>query len=439
MAVNLSKNGPALTAAYNEVVDEKSETNWVLFTYEGNTNDIRLAEKGDGGLEELIEELNSGKVMYAFCRVQDPNSGLPKYVLINWTGEGVKDARKGQCASHVSAMANFLKGAHVTINARAEEDVEPDAIMQKVAKASGANYSFHKESNRFRDAGPQGPVGSVYQKTNAMSEIKRTNKDTFWAQAEKDEEKRLQEEKRKAEEERLKLEKERKDREVKEAELRDRRGKERASQIDEQRKYQQKQEVVSQAQEKQQWEEQEREQTAQQKPLKRGESVEKANRSVNPREMFKQREMGVTPAYTDNSQSSPKPESSFEEQPRSEYVEPEYEPEPEYEDVQLAGDHYEALIDQQQQQQPHYEAVVEPDAIYEEAVQVEEQNTYEQAGDRGICARALYDYQAADDTEISFDPDNIITGIEMIDEGWWRGYSPDGHFGMFPANYVELV
>lgn len=38
----------------------------------------------DGGLEELFEELNSGKVMYAFCRVQDPNSGLPKYVLINW-------------------------------------------------------------------------------------------------------------------------------------------------------------------------------------------------------------------------------------------------------------------------------------------------------------------------------------------------------------------
>lgn len=38
----------------------------------------------DGGLEEMVEELNSGKVMYAFCRVRDPNSGLPKYVLINW-------------------------------------------------------------------------------------------------------------------------------------------------------------------------------------------------------------------------------------------------------------------------------------------------------------------------------------------------------------------
>lgn len=31
-----------------------------------------------------MEELNSGKVMYAFCRVKDPNSGLPKYVLVNW-------------------------------------------------------------------------------------------------------------------------------------------------------------------------------------------------------------------------------------------------------------------------------------------------------------------------------------------------------------------
>lgn len=57
----------------------------------------------------------------------------------------------------------------------------------------------------------------------------------------------------------------------------------------------------------------------------------------------------------------------------------------------------------------------------------------------GLCARALYDYQAADDTEISFDPENLITGIEVIDEGWWRGYGPDGRFGMFPANYVELI
>ena len=120
-----------------------------------------LVTAAEGGLEEMVEELNSGKVMYAFCRVKDPNSGLPKFVLINWTGEGVNDVRKGACANHVSTMAGFLKGAHVTINARAEEDVEPECIMQKVARASGANYAFHKESSRFQDTGPQAPVVSA--------------------------------------------------------------------------------------------------------------------------------------------------------------------------------------------------------------------------------------------------------------------------------------
>ncbi|XP_072288873.1 drebrin-like b isoform X4 [Eucyclogobius newberryi] len=442
MAVNLSKNGPALTAAYNEVVDEKSNTNWALFTYEGNTDDIRLAAKGDGGLEEMIEDLSSGKVMYAFCRVQDPNSGLPKCVLVNWTGEGVKDSRKGVCANHVSTMAKFLKGAHITINARADEDVEPEVIMDKVAKASGANYSFHKEtSNRFRDTGPQGPVGSVYQKTNAVSEIKKTNKDSFWAQAEKDEEKRRQEDQLRANEQRQLLENERKDREAKEATLREKRDKERAQQIDQQKKYQQQLDTASKEQEKKRYEEQEQTEATQRKAMRRGESVEKANeaaslisqRAPNPREMFKQRERGITPSDSDV--------------PSAEPASPQPEPE--------VGDGQSRYEEQEEEQQEEEEEPQEPlkaapvavnSFVQEEAFKepAQEENTVcevtaEETSERGICAKALYDYQAADDTEISFDPDDIITGIEMIDEGWWRGYGPDAHFGMFPANYVELM
>ncbi|XP_061762706.1 drebrin-like b isoform X1 [Nerophis ophidion] len=503
MTVNLSKNGTALTAAYKEVVNEKSDTNWALFTYEGNSNDIRLADKGDGGLEELVEELNSGKIMYAFCRVQDPNSGLPKYVLINWTGEGVNDSRKGLCANHVSSMANFLKGAHVTVNARAEEDVEPEVIMQKVAKASGANYSFHKEaSGRFQDSGPQGPVGSVYQKTNAMSEIRKTNKDTFWAQAEKEEERRRLEERRKAEEERQHLEKERKDREVKEAVQRDKRDKERAVQIEQQKKYQQKQEVESREQQKQRREEQEENQADQKNAVRRDESGEKANeaaslisqRAMNPREMFKQRERGITPdesnvpcvapasahpgrlqspflskptyqpeqASSPQRQPSPVPAGSAspvhaaepdvdDGQSRCEYdaqeAAPEFEEQeaaPKYE-AQGAPPEYEvqeAAPEEHLKEEMPAAAVCAKDPVYEEPAQVEENNsevTANESSEKSISARALYDYQAADDTEISFDPDDIITGIEMIDEGWWRGYGPDGNFGMFPANYVELV
>lgn len=43
---------------------------------------------------------------------------------------------------------------------------------------------------------------------------------------------------------------------------------------------------------------------------------------------------------------------------------------------------------------------------------------------------------AADD-EISFDPDDKITNIEKVDEGWWTG-TCHGKNGLFPANYVQL-
>ncbi|XP_042748522.1 drebrin-like protein [Lagopus leucura] len=361
----------------------------------------------------MVEELNSGKVMYAFCRVKDPNSGLPKYVLVNWTGEGVNDVRKGACANHVSTVASFLKGAHVTINARAEEDVEPELIMQKVAKASGANYSFHKESSRFQDAGPQGPVGSVYQKTNAMSEIKRVNKDHFWAKAEKDEENRRLEEKRRAEEERQRLERERRERELQEAAGREQRFQARSSQIEAQKRLQQE----AERREQQQWKEQQAEEreAGQRRSVRRSESVEKAQRPGNPRDIFVQRERAAPgdTAATAQPGHSVSPMGSH---PDGENV---------YEDAADGAAIYE-----------------EPPQDHDDGAQYQYPAGYQQEPElagKGLCARALYDYQAADDTEISFDPENIITNIEMIDEGWWRGYGPDGHFGMFPANYVELL
>lgn len=55
----------------------------------------------------------------------------------------------------------------------------------------------------------------------------------------------------------------------------------------------------------------------------------------------------------------------------------------------------------------------------------------------GLTAVAIYDYQKNDDDEISFEPDDVITNIEQIDAGWWRGVC-NGQYGLFPANYVEL-
>lgn len=42
------------------------------------------------------------------------------------------------------------------------------------------------------------------------------------------------------------------------------------------------------------------------------------------------------------------------------------------------------------------------------------------------------------DDEISFDPDDIITNITEIDDGWYMG-EIHGKRGLFPSNYVEKI
>lgn len=43
----------------------------------------------------------------------------------------------------------------MTINARNEDDLDEDTVMEKVSKASGANYSIHKEKAvPIPEAGP---------------------------------------------------------------------------------------------------------------------------------------------------------------------------------------------------------------------------------------------------------------------------------------------
>ncbi|XP_061590063.1 drebrin-like protein A isoform X3 [Cololabis saira] len=503
MAANLSKNGPVLMDAYKDVVDPKSGVNWALFTYEGNTNDIRLAEKGDGGLEEMVEELNSGKVMYAFCRVQDTNSGMPKYVLINWTGEGVRDSRKGICANHVSSMAGFLKGAHVTINARGEDDVEPETILAEVAKASGGNFQFQKQTQQYIEP-PRGPVGSVYQKVNAVQEIQETKKDDFWLQAQREEEVRRQQQTRKAEQERLKLEEERREMDQRHAEERERRTKERNQKIEQERIQQKKNEEEERQREEQRQSTQEN--SSRTTGISAAASVQKANeakalisqRSINPRDIFKQKEKSFdgssgapaatsrpgklqspflsqisfkgpvqpetppspdlvsTPSLTPLSPVTPvspvRPSSPAAAQspvPAETSSAPVQPAEAGYMEEDDWSDEFDDDADE-----PAPEPLGQEDLYNEpEPVRTSEDDLYEniyqlplenedgdgQDGGRGLSARALYDYQAADDTEITFDPDDVITHIEMLDEGWWRGFGPDGHYGMFPANYVEFI
>ncbi|CAL8125757.1 unnamed protein product [Orchesella dallaii] len=195
MTLNLDKNRDSLISAWKEVLDEKVDTNWALLGYDGQTFDLNLVAKGDGGLEELADEFNSGKIQYALARVLVIEKNVEKIVLINWQGEGAPLSRKGMCANHISIVRSFFKGIHVTMNARTDEEVDPDLIIQAVSKAISSD-GVKMSSNMENDA-PVGPVGTCYKRTNPREEINTSAKDDFWKKEEQEEERRKREEQNK--------------------------------------------------------------------------------------------------------------------------------------------------------------------------------------------------------------------------------------------------
>nr|CAD7261167.1 unnamed protein product [Timema shepardi] len=440
-----------------------------------------------GGVEELTEDLNSGKIMYAFCKVMDPKTSLPKCVLINWQGEGAPHARKGTCANHVHEVTNFFKGVHVTLNARNEEEVDPQIVIDKVAKSTGSAYSFKDRGDLEKESGP---VGTVYKRVIPKQEINTRERDKFWEKEEQEEKQRQAEEKNRKEEERSRIESERKQRELKEAAVRERRIKERTASISQLREAEKSaeertKEVTPADQEKEDWEREERERRGRSEILRKERSKEAQNliskRTFNARAVFEQntsagqlhsmRRSSLNPDhepvvnYSPPSQNAAARKASLPSWPPAD-TRPEQVTTPLRDDrsdvsTKVTADTevsqpiiLEAKQPARETTQPQtIREATQPQIIREatqpiirEALQVaqcmeeEELLAYSNGqDDLGLQARALYDYQAADSTEITFDPGDIITHIDQIDEGWWQGLGPDGTYGLFPANYVELL
>lgn len=162
-SLNLSTNGPTISKSYQSVVNAPAPSGpaassptyaqWAVFAVStplvsafqqdtGNKESIlKVQSSGEGELTELIEEFSEGRIQFAFVKVKDPNTGLPKNVLIGWCGEGVPERTKGYFTSHLAAVSKFLHGYHVQITARSDRDLTPEGIIQKVADSSGAKYS----------------------------------------------------------------------------------------------------------------------------------------------------------------------------------------------------------------------------------------------------------------------------------------------------------
>ncbi|XP_015593904.1 drebrin-like protein isoform X2 [Cephus cinctus] len=433
----------------------------------------------------MVEELNSGDIMYAFCRVIDTKTSLPKCLLLNWQGDGAPIVRKGTCANHIRDIERLLKGAHIMIDARSEEDIEVDLIMEKLARATASTYKFNEP--RGENGGQLGPVGTTYRRVIPEQEINATERDQFWQREEIEERKRLEQERCRAEQERGNIEREiwlRGDKKnqlteqqqlvsVKESIVeKEKEADQRAQEIKNLR-YQQL--LIHRGSSDS---DEERKSRSEELRKQRSKETQQliAQRTINARAIFEQNTaagqmkhgstnflqqkttLKTSPmenakkVFEQNLQMDQLTIKDDKSEIRSEVNNADIEKFDEMSHIQVKSSEGACLTT------PKVEAVAsnQPETLgttLQENQLINESNTenelysqldgasylYFDPNNEGMRARALYDYQAADDTEITFDPGDIITHIDAIDEGWWQGLAPDGTYGLFPANYVEVI
>ncbi|XP_020289438.1 drebrin-like protein isoform X2 [Pseudomyrmex gracilis] len=436
-----------------------------IFGYEGQTNNLKVVGTGNGGLEEMIDRLNSTHIMYAFCRVIDTKTSLPKCLLINWQGEGAPIVRKGTCANHIRDVERLLKGAHITITARSEDDVEVDVVMEKLARATASAYKFNEP--RGENEGHTGPIGTTYRRVIPEQEINATERDQFWQKEEMEEKKRLEQERLRQEKERQKIEQEIRAREEKETQLREQKVTAKENSIARQKLAEQRAEDVNnlrnQLADQNFSNDVEDDHKSRSEELRRQRSKETqqliAQRTINARAIFEKNsaagQMKTGSIQQQQQQQQFVPKNNHVESVRKALEETQIKDQPEVKERENLAS-VETLttsstVPQSQTIEQESKTIVNPQPEAEQVEakeQITESELYNQLdgpylyfdpNNEGMKARALYDYQAADDTEITFDPGDIITHIDAIDEGWWQGLGPDGTYGLFPANYVEVI
>ncbi|CAJ0597971.1 unnamed protein product [Cylicocyclus nassatus] len=486
MTLNFLKHGAAIQTAYDRVAKSKTNDEWFILDYEGNTNVIKVGEEGDYGIDEFCTSFNSGRLQYGVIGVRLAKTSLTKIVLVHWQGEGVPSARVASSTSHIDDVRRFLKSVHVVHYARSEIDVEPDVIRKEVAKLP-ATHAVTDETTYY--SAPT-PVGSVYKPVKPHVDINVKERDEFWEHLRKEESSNKGEN---GVEERKRVESaEREIRESRKADEKPRKEEHGTKSVGTWNNNTQKPQKFGAA-------------TAAstlsnaghhdeiRTVIKNANPMEKPHRTVvtGPSKlrsdrlgMFEKKDE-VIPSPTVkpapfHSQNVKKTDSF---QPLASPVLSSGTVSPSHDSVSSSGglssfyspndSGYEAGASESPK--PHdYHAPYEPQTSIPSEPQTSiSTNKFKSSAStrdeepeepkvpygaknsnkislydtppevpdisKGLSAIALWDYQAADSTEISFDPDDYITEIDQIDPGWWRGRGPNGDVGLFPANYVKLL
>uniref|UniRef100_A0A914MNU6 Drebrin-like protein n=1 Tax=Meloidogyne incognita TaxID=6306 RepID=A0A914MNU6_MELIC len=466
MTCNLLNNESELNAAFDSVSNSQSGDEWAIFGYDGTSSIVKVEAAGNGGLEQLLTSFNSSKTQYGFATVAA--GAQRKVVLFHWQGEGVPAALLSTTASHVEEIRRF----------------------------SSAGSSAIQPINNTPFIPPT-PASVTNQRSGLNQEINLNEREKFWEEMRDEEELRMKEEANKRRQLQAQYAHEQQEMSEKLHKIHLQRMEAQKQQIGKSASFDSSSinagkmgKLISG-----------RTKMFEQKVSELAQSTKPLKKPKNFKWQVNLQNRLNTPPVNKVPEPPPKQfecvlkrkEEKQVEQPKSvaeikgelEKVEKQPE-EPIINKIPIAPIPPVARIPLNQQNGGQQEINLEENGkkideelnllnlssqngdatnispppseptnteTYQQII--EEQNIEEENVKNGekienlvnepqkqqlkIKAKALWDYQAEDNTELTFNPDDIISDIQMVHDGWWYGRSPNGACGLFPSNYVQLL
>ena len=450
------------------------DDNRVLFGYVPKTARLKVVETGEGDVSEIAELVSDGKLMFAYLRKE--MSETWKFVLIAWCGDGVPANIKGFFPTHKEEMEAFLRKNNFNYSALISAREESDLDESEIVKALNKTSTFI----RARTAKDK-PVEKLDDVRNRFWSKQKKEEESYQEAMAARQKAKEAEAQASLEAERARMTRQAEDvlaqREAEREEAARMFQAEEAARTQKQAAYfeQQRKRVIGGLEENRSAPAADASAARAPAPVSRGNAAarflsackkqdEQAAPAPAPRAA--PRPAARRPAPAPQPEPEPEPEPQHEEQsswgatetyeePAAQeeqqsswgatetYEEPAHEPEPE----PAATETYEEPAAQQEEsswgatetyEEPAAEPEPEPAATetYEEQPQEEQ---YEEGAAGLGQARALYDYDAAQEGDLSFREGDVITLIDTSDpSGWWVG-ELNGMQGNFPSNFVEQI
>jgi len=134
--------GADVTNAVADVRNNKTETNWMVTSYEGNDTKkpLQLVATGNGGVDELVHHLTTDLIAYVFIRVIDIIEGIKtvKFAFITFIGPDVSIMKKAKVSTNKGGVTALFAPSHVSLEITTPNEISDEILLSTIQEASGS-------------------------------------------------------------------------------------------------------------------------------------------------------------------------------------------------------------------------------------------------------------------------------------------------------------